>query len=396
MRFEFDQIVVDADLREIRREGEIAKIEPKAFDLLLFLIKNKDRVVSKEELIEAIWSGRFISDAAISSCVSAARKALQDDGREQKYLKTQHGRGFRFIGSLSNIMEDTPHHPLDRRPSHQIQFCKSEDGTQIAYAISGEGPPMVKAGNWMTHLEFDWHSPVWSHLFAELNQGRQLIRYDSRGNGLSSWDVTDLTLERQIEDLEAVVAATGLRKFPLICVSQGAPKGIAYAVRYPEKVEKMVILGGYSRGWRVREKSGGLVMSDALVHMLKIGWGAENPAVRNLFTNIYMPDAPIESQRWFSDLQRKSATAENAVLNLDTFGNFNVGHLLADVKVPTLVIHARSDAGVPFSEGQDIAAGIPGAQFVTLNTSNHILPETDPAWQDCKRAIREYLGTVLE
>ena len=137
-------------------------------------------------------------------------------------------------------------------------------------------------------------------------------------------------------------------------------------------------------------------MSDALVHMLKIGWGAENPAVRNLFTNIYMPDAPIESQRWFSDLQRKSATAENAVLNLDTFGNFNVGHLLADVKVPTLVIHARSDAGVPFSEGQDIAAGIPGAQFVTLNTSNHILPETDPAWQDCKRAMREFLGTVLE
>ena len=395
MRYVFDSFVIDAAARELAASGTPLRIEPKALDLLVHLIEWRDRVVSKDELVKAVWQGRFVSDAAISSAVSAARRALGDDGQQQRYVKTMHGRGFRFVGPLVEVGPEAPNASSaaseDRPLRQEIRYCHSVDGTRIAYAIAGSGPPLVKAANWLHHLEFDWESPVWRHIFEELASTHTLLRYDNRGMGLSAWDVSDLGFDRQIEDLETVVEQAGLDRFAMFGLSQGCAKSVVYAARHPERVTRLVLLGGYVRGWKRRGDPAGSVLRQAAIEMIRVGWGRDNPAVRQMFTSLYMPDAPPESQRWFSDLQRRTTNAENAAATLEAHGDVDVRDLLSRVKAPTLVIHSRHDGGVPFEQGQELAAGIPGARFAVLDTTNHILPATDPAWSRCARLIQEFL-----
>jgi len=241
-------------------------------------------------------------------------------------------------------------------------------------------------------LEFDWESPVWRHVFEELASRSLLVRYDARGMGLSEWDVADLSLDRQVEDLEAVVAAAGLERFSMFGLSQGCAVAIVYAALHPERIDKLVLLGGYAQGWKHRGDRDGAVIRKAAVEMIGAGWGSGNPAVRHMFTTLYMPDAPAESQHWFSELQRRTASAASAAGTLDTYGNIDITDVLAKVQAPTLVLHAQHDSGVPYEQGQRLAAGIPGARFTTLDTANHILPATDPAWHHCARLIREFLA----
>jgi pimeloyl-ACP methyl ester carboxylesterase len=198
--------------------------------------------------------------------------------------------------------------------------------------------------------------------------------------GLSAWDVSDLSFERQIEDLETVVEQIGRERFAMFGLSQGCAKSVVYAARHPERVTKLVPYGGYARGWMRRGDSAGSLMSQAFVEMIRAGWDGDNPAVRQMFTSLHMPDAPAESQLWFSDLRRRTTNTENAAATLDIYGDVVIGDVLAQVKAPTLVIHARQDGAVPFEQGQELAAGIPGARFAVLDTTNHILPATDPAW----------------
>jgi pimeloyl-ACP methyl ester carboxylesterase len=175
-------------------------------------------------------------------------------------------------------------------------------------------------------------------------------------------------------------------------LSQGCAKSVVYAARHPERVTKLVLYGGYARGWKRRGDSAGSLMSQAFVEMVRAGWGGDNPAVRQMFTSLHMPDAPAESQRWFSDLRRRTTNTENAAATLDIYGDIDIGNVLVHVKAPTLVIHARQDGAVPFEQGQELAAGIPGARFAVLDTTNHILPATDPAWSRCARLIQEFLA----
>jgi pimeloyl-ACP methyl ester carboxylesterase/DNA-binding winged helix-turn-helix (wHTH) protein len=395
MKYVFDNFTIDVSARELLASSDPVPVEPKVLDLLVRLIDLRDRVVTKEELVEAVWNGRIISDAAISSAISAARRAIGDDGQRQRYVKTMHGRGFRFVGPVVEINAELRGPGATSQPpryEQEIRYCHSLDGTRIAYALAGTGPPLVKAANWLHHLEFDWESPVWRHFFEELTRTHRLLRYDGRGMGLSSWNVSDFGLERQVEDLAAVVDAAGFERFPLLGLSQGCSKAIVYAVRNPDRVTKLLLLGGYARGWKRRGDPDMSVLRKAAIEMIRVGWGRENPAVRQMFTSLYMPDAPAESQRWFSDLQRKTTSAENAALTLDFHGEIDILDLLGQVKVPTLVIHARHDGGVPFEQGQELAAGIPGARFAVLDTTNHILLATDPAWARCARLIQEFLA----
>jgi pimeloyl-ACP methyl ester carboxylesterase len=250
---------------------------------------------------------------------------------------------------------------------------------------------LVKAANWLNHLEFDWESPVWKHFFTALAGTHQLIRYDARGNGLSSWDVDDFGLDRQVEDLKAVVDTLGLETFPLLGLSQGCAKAVVFAARYPERVTRMVLCGGYARGWRHRDPADSASVGEARCTLIRSGWGSDNKAIRQMLTTIYMPDAPAEAQTWFTDLQRKTATAENAAAILLAHGDVDIRGILGNVRAPTLVIHARNDVVVPYDQGQELAAGIEGARFVTLDTANHILPATDPAWQRCMCHIHDFL-----
>ncbi len=272
-----------------------------------------------------------------------------------------------------------------------IRFCKSMDGAQIAYATVGEGPPLVKTANWLNHLEFDWESPVWTHVFRALMEENRLVRYDARGNGLSDWQVSDFSLERQVEDLEAVVDAAGLERFSLIGVSQGCAIGIEFAARHPEKVDKLVIYGGYARGWKKRKSDELRKNTEAMITLMRNGWGQDNPAFRQMFASLFMPDAPPEHHTWFNELQRMTTSPENAAALLQALGDVDVAASLEKVQAPTLVVHAAGDLRSPFQEGKDIAAGIPDARFVTLDTNNHLIPENDPAWPQLRAIVVDFL-----
>ena len=280
-------------------------------------------------------------------------------------------------------------------PNQQIRFCKTIDGAQIAYATVGEGPPLVKAANWLNHLEFDWESPVWKHVFRSLSQSNFLIRYDARGNGLSDWDIEDFSLDRQVEDLETVVDAIGLDKFPLLGISQGAAISVVFAARHPEKVTSLILVGGYTRGWNRLGSPDIARQTEAMITLVGMGWGKDNPAFRQMFTSMFMPDAPAENQSWFNELQRISTTPANAVKLLRAVGEVDITNILADVRAPTLVMHATGDMRIPFNQGRELAAGIPGARFVCLNTNNHILPSCDPAWPVMLKEINDFLGSTL-
>ena len=259
-----------------------------------------------------------------------------------------------------------------------IHYCRTPDGVRLAYAISGHGPPLVKTGNWLNHLEYDWDSPVWHHLFLRLSRDHRLIRYDPRGTGLSDWDVADISLDAWVNDVETVVNAAGVERFPLFGISQGCAVSIAYAVRYPERVSHLVLYGGFAIGANKRSPEE-RERRKALATLMRLEWGADNPAIRQMFATKFMPDATKEQVGTFNELQRKTTSAECAARYYEITGEIDVVGLLADLQVPTLIMHARADAQVPFEYGRQLAAGIPGAKFVALQSNNHILLEQDPA-----------------
>jgi class 3 adenylate cyclase/pimeloyl-ACP methyl ester carboxylesterase len=273
-----------------------------------------------------------------------------------------------------------------------IRFCTAADGVRIAYAISGSGPPLVKAANWLNHLEHDWVSPAWRHLLRDLTRDFQLVRYDERANGLSDWDAEDVSFESFVTDLETVVDAAGLDRFPLLGISQGCSVCIAYAVRHPERVTRLALYGGYARGVSRRDDPNAQEHADAIVTLMRQGWGRENPAFRQIWTTRFMPEATQEQAAWFNDLQRITASPENAIRIRRVLDQIDVSSLLARVTQPTLVIHCREDDAVPFEEGRWMAAGIPGARFVALRGRNHMILEEEPAWPRLMEELRTFLA----
>lgn len=398
MRYQFGEFDLCSETLELRNSTGLVAIEPQVFSLLMHLVEHRDRVISKDELIEAIWDGRFVSDSAISSRIKSARKALGDDGQTQKFIKTLHGRGVRFVADVT-IAATTDEEPSGEPPPassefvfQDIRFCHSQDGTKIAYTKAGDGPPLIKTANWLNHLEFDWQSPVWSHFFSDIMQGRTLFRYDARGNGLSEREVSDFSFDRQIEDLEAVVEASGIDRFPLFGISQGCAVSVAYAARHPGRVTKLILLGGYARGWRLAQSPKMQAETEAMGTLIRSGWGRNNSAFRQMFTTLFMPDAPPQNQDWFNELQRMTTSPENAANLLDALGNVDARSYLSKVQAPTLVVHCRGDMRVPLSAGQELAAGIPGARFMTLESNNHIMPKSDPAWSRFSSAMTSFLN----
>ncbi|HZK52001.1 MAG TPA: alpha/beta hydrolase, partial [Actinomycetota bacterium] len=225
-----------------------------------------------------------------------------------------------------------------------IRFCHSSDDARIAYATVGRGPPLVKVANYLSHLEFDWESPVWRHWLDELSTRRQLVRYDERGCGLSDWDVDDFSLEAWITDLESVVEATGLQRFPLLGISQGGAVALAYAARHPERVTHLILYGAYARGRLLRSNSPEhLREAGTLLDLMRIGWGQDNPAFRQVFTTLLMPEATADQMNWFNELQRRSTSPQNAVRFEEAFFSLDATELAPNITTPTLVLHARAD-----------------------------------------------------
>lgn len=397
MQFAFGDYVIDDERYELRKGGASVDVEPQVFALLALLVRHQDRVVTTDEILDSVWSGRIVSPSTLTSRINAARRAIGDDGARQALIKTVARRGYRFSGSavaLDIRAEKAPDVAGKQVAElHQeVQFCTSGNAVRIAYATVGEGLPLVKTGNWLNHLEHDWDSPIWSHMLRWLATGRQLIRYDARGNGLSDWDVQDLTFDGFVRDLESVVDAAGLDRFDLFGASQGCGFSIAYAVKYPERVKKLVLYGGFARGRRLRGTPADIEQAEAMVTLMRTGWGQQNPAFRQMFTSLFIPEATSDQMDWFNELQRKSTSPENAMRIRQVSDNMDVVDLLPQVRTPTLVLHCRDDAVQPFEEGRYIAANIPGARFVGLEGRNHLILEGDPGWQRFQAEVAAFLA----
>jgi pimeloyl-ACP methyl ester carboxylesterase/AraC-like DNA-binding protein len=276
-------------------------------------------------------------------------------------------------------------------PPQKISYCKARDGTRLAYSVVGKGPTLVKTANWLNHIDYDWDSPLWRHWLEEFTDGRSLVRYDERGNGLSDWDTPEMSLEAFVDDLESVTECVGADTFDLLAISQGAAVAVAFAVRHPERVRRLIVLNGYAAGWAVRGDATEIARREAMITLSEAGWGTDNPAYRQLFTGHYIPDATPKQMGWFNEMQRVSASAANAVRLQRTLSKLDVRELLTQVRTPTIVFHSRSDQAVPFSQGAELAERIPDARFVALESRNHILLAGEPAWSQFVELSREFL-----
>jgi pimeloyl-ACP methyl ester carboxylesterase/DNA-binding CsgD family transcriptional regulator len=271
----------------------------------------------------------------------------------------------------------------------EIRFCTSADGTRIAYAVHGAGPHLVRVATWLTHLEYDWESPVWRHWLEALGERHTVIRYDERGCGLSSSDVSDLSLETWVQDLEAVVDAAGLERFALLGASQAAAIAVGYAAAHPERVTDLVLYGGFARGRRLR---GQAEEECGMVAAIPAGWTKGDPAFRRLFSMLFLPDGSPEQMAWYEDLLVTSTTAETAVRLFEARGWLDVSQLAPEVSARTLVVHARDDRVVPVEEGQLLAELIPDARLILLESANHILLADEPAWEYFVSELHAFLG----
>jgi pimeloyl-ACP methyl ester carboxylesterase/DNA-binding CsgD family transcriptional regulator len=274
-----------------------------------------------------------------------------------------------------------------------IRYLKTSDGVRVAWATSGKGPTLVKASNWLSHLSYDLESPIWRHWIEFFSTHFRFIRYDERGCGMTDRDVQDLSTPRETDDLEAVIDASDPGdRFVLLGVSQGTAPAVSYAVRHPERVSRLILYGGYATGWSHRGDSEGLRRFRAMTELVRIGWGKDNPVFRQLFTSIFVPDARPEQIEWFNELCRRTTTPEMAARLLTARAEINVRALLPQVRVPTLVVHARNDEGVPFSAGTVLATEIPNAEFVELDSRNHILMAEESAWARFKEVVLDFAG----
>ncbi|MGO9609983.1 MAG: alpha/beta fold hydrolase [Verrucomicrobiia bacterium] len=262
----------------------------------------------------------------------------------------------------------------------EIRYCKAADGVRLAYATVGNGAPLLKSAHWLGHLEYDWEFPILRPFLLGLAKDHTLIRYDARGNGLSDWDVSEISLDAWVSDMETVVDAAGLDRFPIVGFSQGCAVSIAYAARHPARVSHLILYGGFAVGQNKRDNQTAEARERfaAMNTLVRQGWGANNPAFRQLFTSSMMPTATKEQMEAFNELQRLSGSSEGAVRYMQSVGDLDVRDLLSRVRAPTLVMHVRDELTVPIERGRELAAGIPGARFVALPGKNHVLLEQDP------------------
>jgi pimeloyl-ACP methyl ester carboxylesterase len=269
---------------------------------------------------------------------------------------------------------------------HQtIKFCTTPDGVRLAYATVGGGPALVKTANWFSHLELDWESPIYGHMLRDFANEFRLTVYDQRGNGLSDWDAKDISLQGFLTDLETVVDAAGVERFALMGFSQGCLPAIASAVEHPERLTHLVLFGGFASNFRDPAQT------EAIATLIEQGWGQNNPAFRQMFTSALIVKATKEESDWLNEMQLKSTSPSVAARIFRAIHAMDVTMLAPKITVPTLVLHARDEGGVPFEIGRRMAALIPGARLVGLDTENHMLLERDPAYARFKEEVFAFL-----
>ena len=396
VHFHFGDYALDVERRELRSGQALVAVEPQVFDLLVYLLRYRDRVVSKDDLIAGVWGGRIVSDATLNSRINAVRRAVGDSGEQQTLIRTIPRKGFRFVASV----DESSGQPVTAAPTpaapglrQQIHFCTAADGVRLAYAVSGEGPPLVMSATWLTHLEHQWRSLAWQPWLEAFSRGHKLLRYDSRGCGLSDRDAGDLSFETWVRDFECIVEAASLRRFSLLATCQGGPVAIEYAARHPERVSRLILYGTYARGrlrWDDRPKE--VDKARLLLDLTGLGWGQENHAFLQVWASHFQPGGTLEHLRSWCDQQRAATSAETAVRLMRISWNADVRQAARKVKCPVLIVHPERDAMVPIDEGRAIASLIPGSRFVQLDSDNHMPLADEPAWARLLDEMRSFLA----
>jgi pimeloyl-ACP methyl ester carboxylesterase/DNA-binding CsgD family transcriptional regulator len=271
----------------------------------------------------------------------------------------------------------------------EIGFCRSTDGARLAYAVHGAGPPLIVVACWLSHLQYDWESPVWRHFLEDLGEFATVVRYDERGFGLSDWDVSDFSLGARLGDLESVVESLGLDRFALMGMSGGGPVAMAYALAHPDRVTRLILYGANMPRPIPEAKRPDL---ETWIGMLRMGWARPDPVFRRVFTTLFIPDASEEQMRWFDHLQRMSTSTENAIASRRARAAVDIVDELPKIHVPSIVLQAVGDQAVPFDAGVELAALIPGARFVPLDSRNHILLADEPAWAMFTDEVRRFMA----
>jgi DNA-binding winged helix-turn-helix (wHTH) protein/pimeloyl-ACP methyl ester carboxylesterase len=379
--------------RRLSRGDEVIPLRGKVFDTLSVLVENAGRLVTKQELLDAVWPETTVEENNLNHNVSVLRKALGERATGQHYIETVPRVGYRFAARVESVGPPAGSTvPPRAKVRQEIRYCTTSDGVRLAYASIGSGPPLVKASNWLTHLDLEWGSPIWRHWWAALSAHHRVIRYDERGNGMSQRDVPEVSFDTWVRDLETVVDAAGLDRFALLGISRGGPIALAYAVKHPDRVTHLVLYGAFPVGLKHVGKPHELEARRALVSLMRLGWGLNNPAFCKMFTRRFIPEATPEQEQWFDELQRVSTSPENAAHLMEVDDLIDVRPLLSQVKTPTLVIHCDRDHAVAPEDGRLLAAGIPGARYVSLPSANHLVLETEAAWP----LFLEELGLFLD
>ena len=396
MIYAFDDHELDTDLYELRRGGRRIALEPQVFDVLAYLVAHRDRLVTKAELLDNVWGDRFVSESALTSRIKAVRRALGDDGQTQRTIKTVHGRGFRFAADAREVTGGpaSPARPATSGTSAQeIRFCSIPGDVRLAYAMTGSGPTLVKAANWLTHLRHDWESIVWGHWLRDLSARFRLVHYDARASGMSDWEVDDVSFDAWVRDLETVVDDVGLERFALLGVSQGGAVALTYAARHPERVSHLILYGAFAQGRNSRAKTARQRKEAAMMlDVIESGWGADSSLFRQMFAAQFMPEGTLEQWDAFDGHQRLTASPGNARRLLSVSASIDVTQIAPSVRTPTLVLHATDDRRVPYEQGELLAALIPGARLVPLQSCNHLLLDGELAWSKFLASVDAFVA----
>jgi DNA-binding winged helix-turn-helix (wHTH) protein/pimeloyl-ACP methyl ester carboxylesterase len=394
--YEFGSYHLDRAEGVLLRDGQPVTLPPKDLETLFVLVERAGHIVAKEELLDKVWPGVFVEEGNLARRIFNLRQVLGDSEDGRKYIETIPKRGYRFVAPVTKPGPEVV--PLGtgagtQLPRQEIRFCVTSDNVRLGWASVSSGHPLVKAANWLNHLNFEWESPIWKHWIAQLTQHHRLIRYDERGNGLSDWEVSEMSLDLWVRDLETVVDSACVDRFALMGISQGGAVAISYAVRHPERVSHLILLGAYSQGYNHRVPPEELEARRALKTLVRLNWGKNLAGFSEMFAKRFIADdAACEPRKWLDDLQRVSASPENAARVMETCDQINVRALLPRVSVPTIVFHCDGDRVVPTAEGRILAAEIPGARFVPLPGANHLLLASEPAWEIFVQELGGFLG----
>jgi pimeloyl-ACP methyl ester carboxylesterase/DNA-binding winged helix-turn-helix (wHTH) protein len=402
----FENYSLDIDRRELRRGAEDVDVEPQVFDVLAYLISHRERVITNDDLIASVWNGRLVSESTLSSRMAAVRHAVGDSGERQCVIRTIPRKGYRFIAEIrehSQARDGSDATPQNAAglvagasatfSNQAVTFCRTVDGINIAVASVGRGPVLVRAGHWATNIEYDWQNLVTGPLLQRLADRFHLVRYDYRGNGLSDRDVPVISFQTMLYDLEAVVDALELERFALLGISGGAATSIAYAVRHPHRVSELLLYGGYAQGRNKRNSPQDADEAQAFITMIRKGYGDDRSAFARAFFSFWLPAGSPEQLESLISLMRAAHTDGRTAANLrQAVDDLDVVDLLPKVSAPTLVLHCIRDRLVPFELGRRLAASIPNARFVALESENHALLADEPAWVKFVTEIEAFLS----